>query len=392
MGRAMSAATDILPITDRAALERCEAIIARGVQTFIEVGEALAEIREARLYRAGFATFEEYCRERWGIGGSRARQLIGAAGVARNIESVTTVTLSSETHARPLVGLAPDQQAAAATRAATLAGTSAPTAKHFQQAAAEITQPAPDLSDILLRLDAHGYARAGTRQKGMTTFYSFRDVRNDLDDDNVGVLELAEGELSYWLAELDTNAAYALQRQERFIDARDRAERLGYDLRRDGTSFVLAIAGQAQPALRGTLDAQIKTIEGYERNAAKQAAPPAPSAPVVPTLTELDALGMPVDLHNAGYYWHAADPPTIALNNSDRRWSGETIQQAIEVARAHMDAKGEPITVFPALTPLECKALIREVKQFIGSGLEKKLPTIGQALRIAGRMALEATE
>jgi hypothetical protein len=247
-------------------------------------------------------------------------------------------------------------------------------------------EPTPDLADILLRLDAHGYAKSGTRQKGITTFYSFRDYRSTLDDGQVGELELAEGELVFWLAELDSNAAYAQAKQEKYLSQRDRAERLGYDLKRDGAQFVLTPAGQQVPAMRGTLDQLIKALDGYEKSAAKQAA----AAPV-PTLAELDQLGMPVDLHNAGYFWRSAAPPTI---ESSSGWRGDapTVDGAIEVARIHKDAKGEPLTVFPALTPLECKALLREARQFIASGLDKKLPTIGQALRIAARMALEATE
>jgi hypothetical protein len=113
---------------------------------------------------------------------------------------------------------------------------------------------------------------------------------------------------------------------------------------------------------------------------------------LMPTLVELDANRMPDDLHRAGYYWHSSTPPTIALNGSDRRWDAPTIEQAIAGARTHYDAKGEPIAIFPALTPLECKALIREAKMFIEGGADRKLPTIGKILRIAARMALEATE
>lgn len=72
---------------ERQRLAACEAVIERGLGTFVEVGEALLTIREARLYRETHKTFEEYCRERWGFNDSRARQLIGAA------ETVTTVTV-----------------------------------------------------------------------------------------------------------------------------------------------------------------------------------------------------------------------------------------------------------------------------------------------------------
>jgi hypothetical protein len=73
-----------------AALAECERVIERGLKTFIEVGEALAQIRDERLYRETHATFEEYCRERWDFDASRARQLISAA------RTVTLVTVGGQ--------------------------------------------------------------------------------------------------------------------------------------------------------------------------------------------------------------------------------------------------------------------------------------------------------
>jgi hypothetical protein len=68
-------------------LAKQEAIIKRGEQTFLAVGEALTTIRDHRLYKtAGFKTFDLYCRERWGWSKVRSIQLIGAA------KAVTTVT------------------------------------------------------------------------------------------------------------------------------------------------------------------------------------------------------------------------------------------------------------------------------------------------------------
>lgn len=68
-------------------LEECEAVIERGLATFVEVGRALLRIRDERLYR-DHGTFEEYCRKRWNFSDSRARQLVAAA------ETVTDVTVS----------------------------------------------------------------------------------------------------------------------------------------------------------------------------------------------------------------------------------------------------------------------------------------------------------
>lgn len=185
---------------------------------------------------------------------------------------------------------------------------------------------APDLADILLRLDAHGYAKTSTRQKGMTRFHSFRDY-SGRSDETGGEIELAEGELPLWLSELDSSAAYAQAKQERSLDAQARAARLGYDLRRDGSVFLLTPAGRQVPALRGSLDQLITVIEGYERNAAKQAAP---------TLAALDS-SFPKDLEKAGYYWKSASPIVIAHNDG---WTGDaqTAEQALTLARARMAA------------------------------------------------------
>lgn len=69
-------------------LEQCEGAIERGLNTFVEVGRALTEIRDAKLYRFGFKTFEAYCKERWEIDRSRAYQLIGQANVVAAIKEV----------------------------------------------------------------------------------------------------------------------------------------------------------------------------------------------------------------------------------------------------------------------------------------------------------------
>ena len=50
-----------------AELQRCEETIQRGLHTFVEVGNALLTIRDKRLYQEQWATFEDYCRERWGM-------------------------------------------------------------------------------------------------------------------------------------------------------------------------------------------------------------------------------------------------------------------------------------------------------------------------------------
>jgi hypothetical protein len=91
---------------EEADLRACESVIRLHLQTFIDVGSALARIRDHRLYRAEYSTFEEYCQVRWSMSGRRARQHVEASVVVRVIEAAGLPILpATESQARPLVGL-----------------------------------------------------------------------------------------------------------------------------------------------------------------------------------------------------------------------------------------------------------------------------------------------
>jgi hypothetical protein len=77
-------------------LVELEHIIETGRQRFIEVGNALAEIRDARLYRADFTSFEAYCQEMWGFTKQHAYRLIKAAPIAERNLQVTSLNQASE--------------------------------------------------------------------------------------------------------------------------------------------------------------------------------------------------------------------------------------------------------------------------------------------------------
>jgi hypothetical protein len=95
---------DLLTPRERRHLGSLEKRIERGMTTFREVGEALAEIRDQRLYRETHVTFDAYCRERWQFDRGRAYQLISAAEVARAIP-VEFQQIANEAQARELVPL-----------------------------------------------------------------------------------------------------------------------------------------------------------------------------------------------------------------------------------------------------------------------------------------------
>ena len=98
-------------------LDELEAVIERGLKTFVDVGTALLEIRDGRLYRKDFDTFEDYCRERWGFKRSYAYELIDAASTMANLSGIPD-TPKSVSQLRPLTVLEPAQQREAWQRAA----------------------------------------------------------------------------------------------------------------------------------------------------------------------------------------------------------------------------------------------------------------------------------
>ena len=133
-------------------LSELETVIERGLKTFVQVGEALAEIRETRIYKPLYGSFEAYCQERWGWNARRARQIIGATEVVETLERYNCTALpSNEGQSRPLVSLPESEQPAAWERAQELAAeNSEPVrARHVEQAVRERRkQQSPD--DIVL--------------------------------------------------------------------------------------------------------------------------------------------------------------------------------------------------------------------------------------------------
>lgn len=102
----IEAAAVPLSIEEGSLLQQHEAVIERGLGTFVEVGEALMAIREQRLYRAAHGTFEEYCRARWGMARRTAYQLMDAAEVVQNVRNCAHSLPANEAQARPLAALA----------------------------------------------------------------------------------------------------------------------------------------------------------------------------------------------------------------------------------------------------------------------------------------------
>jgi hypothetical protein len=110
-----------------------EAVIEEGLATFVGVGTALMEIREHRLYRGDYATFEAYCQERWGMTRGRANQLVRAAEVVGNLDTNGIQTPTSERQVRPIADLPSGQQKEVWDEAVAQSNGHAPTARKVRE-------------------------------------------------------------------------------------------------------------------------------------------------------------------------------------------------------------------------------------------------------------------
>ena len=153
-----------LTVSEAERLDACEQVIERGLATFVDVGTALLEVRDSRLYRVAYPTFEAYCAERWNMVASRARQLISAANTVGNLLAVTNGNSlpANERTARELSGLAPDEQRAVWAEAVATAPGGKVTAAHVRAVAriSEALSAAPD--PVREVVERYGVADADT--------------------------------------------------------------------------------------------------------------------------------------------------------------------------------------------------------------------------------------
>ncbi len=148
------AATDLTP-GERRHLTALERRIEHGLQTFKEVGTALMEVRDSRLYRDVHPSFEAYCQTRWGLERQRAYQLIGAVEVVAALPEAGRGLIRNEATARELVPLMRDDPAAfqavwARVTEVAKDGDGKVTAETVRQVKAEVLPPREDVGPNLM--------------------------------------------------------------------------------------------------------------------------------------------------------------------------------------------------------------------------------------------------
>lgn len=121
-----------LTTTEQHALAQHEVVIERGKAAFCDAGNALKAIRDARLYRQEYGTFEAYCQQRWGMARRSAYQMIAAAAVVENVRNCAQIP-ANEAQARALAAVPPAVQAQAWQRAVETAPAGKVTAGHVER-------------------------------------------------------------------------------------------------------------------------------------------------------------------------------------------------------------------------------------------------------------------
>jgi len=126
-------------------LKKCENIIRIGLSTFVEVGLALKEIQDQRLYRRTDKTFEEYLQRSMGLSRPYAYNLIESAKLMRELRTSVEVDKASlpknEAQARELIRIEPSRRVEVWKKVVDLAGDKPFTAKLIREVARSERSP-----------------------------------------------------------------------------------------------------------------------------------------------------------------------------------------------------------------------------------------------------------
>lgn len=101
---------DTKPTISKTELADLERRVREGLQSFLDVGKALSEIRETNAWklRAGHKTFEDYCLAEFKFSLRHGQRMIAAAETATAVKKATGQTLSNEAVARAIAPAASD--------------------------------------------------------------------------------------------------------------------------------------------------------------------------------------------------------------------------------------------------------------------------------------------
>ena len=139
-----------ISLTESKQLQQLEIIIEANQHAFIQVAEALQHIRDNRLYRSDYASFEAYCKGKWGFSKTYANNLIQGSNAVKSLPKDLTTIVVNESTARALAAVPAPQRAEVIQKAAESGKV---TAASIKAAAAPVMPVAPQPSPALAGID-----------------------------------------------------------------------------------------------------------------------------------------------------------------------------------------------------------------------------------------------
>jgi hypothetical protein len=129
----------LLNLAEQKELAELETVIKSGWKTFLEVGSAVAKIRDKELFRDKYETFEQYLLNELGYSLPYAYSLMGSAEVNAQLSAIAEIKVKplNEAQFRELIPVPVAKRAEAWKSAVELAGDAPITAKIVHQAAAK---------------------------------------------------------------------------------------------------------------------------------------------------------------------------------------------------------------------------------------------------------------
>ena len=114
----MSAVTTKLSESERTRYFECKNIIRENLLICFDVGDALMEIRDSRLYRDEFDSFEEFCAKNYGVNRSKAYRLMEAALVKSELPEESSRHVTNESQAVAIAKVPKEKRGAVLDKAA----------------------------------------------------------------------------------------------------------------------------------------------------------------------------------------------------------------------------------------------------------------------------------
>lgn len=141
---------EVVSAEEKAEFKRLDGIVRKGIQAFMEVGNALRQIHDRKLWRAdGYKTWEAYCRKVAGVSTPHAHRLMEGTEIADELEKTLPRGNDSEAiplpvheaQTRPLKKLKTAEERARAWTSAVAKSGGEPTMVEVQEAVFEILGP-----------------------------------------------------------------------------------------------------------------------------------------------------------------------------------------------------------------------------------------------------------